>query len=55
MRIASFDEKADDQQQDITNALAFVSAVDIGDDPEQVEVSIEPPLNICSYIQTNRV
>ncbi|KAM7541962.1 hypothetical protein Aperf_G00000017227 [Anoplocephala perfoliata] len=36
-RIFDFDEKADDQQHDITNALAFVSAVDIGDDSEQVE------------------
>ncbi|VDM16022.1 unnamed protein product [Hydatigera taeniaeformis] len=36
-RIAKFDEEADDRQQDITNALAFVSATDIGDDPEQIE------------------
>ncbi|KAL5964605.1 Spectrin alpha chain [Taenia solium] len=36
-RINAFDEKVDDQQQDITNALAFVSATDIGDDPEQIE------------------
>ncbi|KAL5107304.1 Spectrin beta chain [Taenia crassiceps] len=36
-RIAAFDEKVDDQQQDITNALALVSATDIGDDPEQIE------------------
>lgn len=37
-RISDFDEKAEDQQHDITSALAFVSAIDVGDDPEQIEV-----------------
>ncbi|KAH9280373.1 Spectrin beta chain, non-erythrocytic 1 [Echinococcus granulosus] len=36
-RINAFDEKVDDQQQGITNALAFISATEIGDDPEQIE------------------
>uniref|UniRef100_A0A0R3TG44 Tektin n=1 Tax=Rodentolepis nana TaxID=102285 RepID=A0A0R3TG44_RODNA len=36
-RIFDFDEKTEDQQHDITTALAFVSAVDIGDDHEQIE------------------
>ncbi|VDL15838.1 unnamed protein product [Hymenolepis diminuta] len=36
-RIFDFDDNAEDQQHDITTALAFVSAIDIGDDPEQTE------------------
>ena len=39
-RIASFDGKVDDEQQEITNVLAHLSAIEISDDLEQVDVSI---------------